>query len=727
MKGEIYNPGQLLKKEDLDHAQFSVQDAIGDRLVDVFSPGVLYGSQESGESRAFEITPAGGLFINVGSGVAFAGGLVDSSDTTETGGERIRIPADDVGIGDNYQRNPGAGPGSGTGTGPFFESADGLGSFVSTPQSTLTQLVPVTDATTNYIWVGYLHAIDSSVFSLHKATSARLYPRGIDGYDIIVTTSASVPIFNGNANYLLVGTVVTSGGLVTVIDQSTVVHAKTKLRRVGIKIDSSVPPATYSDGQSKFLDDHINALGQGPGPTVNNPHNMTVEDLGVAFGDVDLVGHRKNHHSKGIVGSSVTTTSSLFPRTDNSTPVGGDIAMVFAKQLTSGEELVLEGFRKTNITPVLLAPLGSAAAGDTYVSFGPSDTAGQYAIFVKLVGNNAVLDKRTPVSVSSNEFLIAIVDWDGLQFTGGGGVPNVTSDERIFGQTSSKDLQKNSVITEKINALAVTTAKIDSAAVTNAKMAVDSVSTPNIQALAVTEPKLDNSSVSAAKIQTDAVTTAKIQGLAVTEPKIADDAVQSRQVDVADGTTGQDTTLGAGIKTAHIQNGAITSPKLDANLAGAFVPTGGIIAYGGLEGSIPAGWVPCDGRSLDGSLAQNAALFAAIGTIWGGTGFLFNVPDFRGVFLRMINTTSTGQALDAFKDPGEAGRKKRDNVSPATGVGSYQTDMIGEHNHSNVSVIGHDGGPGVSSSMASYSPTGAPTGFNESRPKNAYVFYLIKL
>src|SRR5262245_11995300 len=43
----------------------------------------------------------------------------------------------------------------------------------------------------------------------------------------------------------------------------------------------------------------------------------------------------------------------------------------------------------------------------------------------------------------------------------------------------------------------------------------------------------------------------------------------------------------------------------------------------------PVGWLPCDGRLL--SISSNIALFALLGTIYGGDGrTTFGLPDFRG-------------------------------------------------------------------------------------------------
>lgn len=44
--------------------------------------------------------------------------------------------------------------------------------------------------------------------------------------------------------------------------------------------------------------------------------------------------------------------------------------------------------------------------------------------------------------------------------------------------------------------------------------------------------------------------------------------------------------------------------------------------------TIPSGWLPCDGRSL--GTAQYSALYALIGTTYGGSGSTFNLPDLRG-------------------------------------------------------------------------------------------------
>lgn len=59
-------------------------------------------------------------------------------------------------------------------------------------------------------------------------------------------------------------------------------------------------------------------------------------------------------------------------------------------------------------------------------------------------------------------------------------------------------------------------------------------------------------------------------------------------------------------------------------------PIGGMVAYGGT--SAPSGWLLCDGQTYDSvTNPQYAALYAVIGTAYGGTGAdNFAVPDKRG-------------------------------------------------------------------------------------------------
>lgn len=57
------------------------------------------------------------------------------------------------------------------------------------------------------------------------------------------------------------------------------------------------------------------------------------------------------------------------------------------------------------------------------------------------------------------------------------------------------------------------------------------------------------------------------------------------------------------------------------------VPTGMIMKWSGAADTVPDGWIACEGQAL--SRTTYAALFAKIGTTFGGSGTTFNLPDTR--------------------------------------------------------------------------------------------------
>lgn len=187
--------------------------------------------------------------------------------------------------------------------------------------------------------------------------------------------------------------------------------------------------------------------------------------------------------------------------------------------------------------------------------------------------------------------------------------------------------------------------------------------------------------------------------------------------------------------------------------APAAIGVGSIMAWP--TATIPAGCLECDGSAV--SRSTYAALFAVIGTNYGtGDGSTtFNVPDYRGYFLRG-HDGGEGNDPDAASrtDRGDGttgdnvGTKQADEVKGHThGAGSYQADTSGAHNHSfthedrNVSS-GSSGGPRVEFiDDTAYSETdntttngahthtisglSGSTGGDETRPKNIYVKWII--
>lgn len=195
---------------------------------------------------------------------------------------------------------------------------------------------------------------------------------------------------------------------------------------------------------------------------------------------------------------------------------------------------------------------------------------------------------------------------------------------------------------------------------------------------------------------------------------------------------------------------ARSADTVAASVAQYLSPPGSIIAFASTN--IPVGWLPCDGRAL--SSKDYLPLYAAIGTTWGdgttgvgsgsGSAADFNLPDLRGLFLRGIN----GDRRDGFADPDASQR-----VHPQSGevlgnrVGSLQDDSFGAHEHF---VMNQDsvmaGAPVSAGTYAAYMEhfdnsqdyeikgtstvadrgRSSRSGRNETRPKNAYVYYIIR-
>lgn len=153
-------------------------------------------------------------------------------------------------------------------------------------------------------------------------------------------------------------------------------------------------------------------------------------------------------------------------------------------------------------------------------------------------------------------------------------------------------------------------------------------------------------------------------------------------------------------------------------------PAGIVLPYAGT--TAPAGWLLCDGTAI--SRTDYARLFSAIGTShgYGNNSSTFNLPDYRGRFLRGVDGT-------ANNDPDKASRTAM-NTGGATGnnVGSVQGHQTASHNHvfSNYGLIAAGGGDKSAPVYSGGAPniyTDPSSGGNETRPKNANVNYIIKI
>lgn len=191
-----------------------------------------------------------------------------------------------------------------------------------------------------------------------------------------------------------------------------------------------------------------------------------------------------------------------------------------------------------------------------------------------------------------------------------------------------------------------------------------------------------------------------------------------------------DTELQA-VPYAKAAENAINSKNADkATTADNGNPAGTVISFAGATS--PIGYLVCDGSSV--LRADYPDLFAALGTAWGSANAAeFNLPDLRGQFLR-------GQDQGEGVDPNAVARTAQNSGgNSGDNVGSVQADIYGSHNHSpavvgiplNSGYLGSGnkdfsggGGTNLGSSGTAFST--AYSGGAETRPKNAYVLFVIK-
>lgn len=316
----------------------------------------------------------------------------------------------------------------------------------------------------------------------------------------------------------------------------------------------------------------------------------------------------------------------------------------------------------------------------------------------------------------------------------------IVSAAYAFRAQVAETVLNSAVSTTMLADTSVTTAKIGGGAITNAKLAADAVHTGNIVAGSINDTRLANQAVTSAKLADNAVTSAKIANGTIATADIADNQITSAKIanntivsaDIADGS----------IATADLANGAVTNPKiadgaidynkLAAAIQQSLTPVGTILAYAG--DTAPDGWLLCHGQAVSRS-TYSTLYHNVVGTRFGhgNNSSTFNLPDFRGRFLR-------GRANGSGLDPDRNSRTAM-HAGGATGdaVGSVQSDAFASHNHSYEDIYHSEGGgaQAVPDNRGSGDTDGDNRGYqlrrdsyhrggSETRPENAYVNYIIK-
>jgi len=327
---------------------------------------------------------------------------------------------------------------------------------------------------------------------------------------------------------------------------------------------------------------------------------------------------------------------------------------------------------------------------------------------------NVLLGNGTPVSGESN----AAATFDGV-FADADVFLGVTVDNGDGDLTNDAEISPRQQMVTTAYAFRATVAEtVDSLAITSSMLAGGAVTTNQLGSSAVTSEKIANSAVTSAQIADGSIGGVDLANESITSAKILNGTITAAD-------------LGSNsVTSAKIQDGTIALADLAQELKNLLVPVGTIQAFGGASDKVPTGWLLCDG----GPKLRNEypALFAVIGTDWGnpeGGSDQFNVPELRGTFLRGVSGNSN-------RDPDKTDRSaNKPGGNTGNAVGSYQEDAIQDHTHNYQKATASNAAQSTGNSNASKvtistvatgSVDSATNAKQETRPKNAYVHFIIK-
>lgn len=189
--------------------------------------------------------------------------------------------------------------------------------------------------------------------------------------------------------------------------------------------------------------------------------------------------------------------------------------------------------------------------------------------------------------------------------------------------------------------------------------------------------------------------------------------------------------------------------KSNISLAVGDFPIGTIVPFAGIlntEYLKTQGWLYCNGNTI--SRTDYAALFAVIGSNFGegDNSTTFNLPDFRGTFMRGVSATSNNDPDVGSRTSPAKGGSQGNNVGSVQGFATGKpatalvTNLTGAHTHTAAHVPNDDSSYAMAGSyQAIWNSNGASTdasgshthnvnggGDKESRPINVYTYFLIK-
>ncbi|MCD4769663.1 MAG: tail fiber protein [Bacteroidales bacterium] len=142
------------------------------------------------------------------------------------------------------------------------------------------------------------------------------------------------------------------------------------------------------------------------------------------------------------------------------------------------------------------------------------------------------------------------------------------------------------------------------------------------------------------------------------------------------------------------------------------LPAGMIVPFAGDAGSVPDGWLLCDGSEVSRTSYDRLFNTISVNYGYGDNSTTFNLPDLRGRFLRGVDNGSGNDPDAASRTASNAGGNSGDAIGSwqpfATGLPTsiFSISAAGQHNHTgSLSAAGNHSHTGLTSSAGGHGHT----------------------
>ena len=149
-------------------------------------------------------------------------------------------------------------------------------------------------------------------------------------------------------------------------------------------------------------------------------------------------------------------------------------------------------------------------------------------------------------------------------------------------------------------------------------------------------------------------------------------------------------------------------------------PIGGGFIWYGLPDKIPSNCRICDNSTL--AISQFTKLYENLDGAWGQSNGNMNLPDLRGRFPRGVDGSANRDTDKATRTASNTGGRT------GNAVGSVQNDELKSHAHTYIGHATQNGDDNGSAQLqGTQSRTTDASGGSETRPKNANVYFVIRI